>query len=60
MGEGGRRGEGRGGKGGRGRGRGWEWREGRGGERNRISVALGDLHNPFLQGDLLYCLCLVL
>ena len=48
---------GRGGKGREGEGR---EREGRGGERKRISCAVCDLHNTFLQGDLLHCLCLVL
>ena len=66
MGEGGR-GGGRGGKGREGEGREGEGRrgegkggEGRGGERKRISCAVGDLHNTFLQGGLLHCLCLVL
>ena len=51
----GKEGDGRGGKGKR-RGGGWE---GRGREEKDI-LCSGDLHNTFVQGDLLHCLCLVL
>ena len=47
------------GRGGKGRGGKWGWEgregEGRERERKRISCAVGNLYNTFLQGDLLHC-----